>query len=161
VPPRIPQVLSRRGIPRDRFANALVEAVRLTGAGPGVSPRMQLRAPVTAQPGGRLRDAGGNTSLYLVVLSCLGMDVTVIDPLPYLEVEHLQIGELKDKTTLRRLELFEKLGIKIDRRDVFTVELAPEQYEVCCTFETIEHFSQSPKPVLKQMALPRMSGHLM
>jgi 2-polyprenyl-3-methyl-5-hydroxy-6-metoxy-1,4-benzoquinol methylase len=155
--PRISQILSRRGIARDRFEKALAQAVQLAGDEPWVSPRMQLCAAMTAKPGGSLCDAGGSTSMYLVVLACLDMEVTVIDPLPYLDVDHLRIGELREKT-LRRLELFEKLGIHIDRRDVFTVELAPDSYDVCCAFETIEHFSQSPKPVLAQLTKALVPG---
>jgi SAM-dependent methyltransferase len=65
-------------------------------------------------------------------------------------VDHLQVGDFKDKT-LRRIALFERLGIAIDRRDIFGMTLPPESCEVACAFETIEHFPQSPKPVLTQM----------
>jgi SAM-dependent methyltransferase len=148
--PRVSRILAERGIARERFERALAEAVRLAGDEAEVSARMQLCAALCAEPGGRLVDVGGSVSFYLVVLRQLGMEITVVDTLPYLEVEHLQIGGFKDKT-LRRIALFEKLGIAIDRRDAFSMTLPSESYDVACAFETIEHFPQSPKPVLAQM----------
>lgn len=148
--PRILRILSDHGISRDAFRKALAEAVRLAGDETQVSPRMQMCAALCAKPGGSLCDVGGSVSLYLVVLKSLGMDVTVVDTLPYLDVAHLQIGGFKDKT-LRRLDLFEKIGIRIDRQDAFAMTLPTDSFDVACAFETIEHFSQSPKPVLEEM----------
>jgi SAM-dependent methyltransferase len=155
--PRISGILAQRGMPRDRFEGALAQAVRLAGDEVEVSPRMQLCAALCAEPGARLVDVGGSVSLYLVVLQQLGMGITVVDTLPYLEVEHLQVGDFKDKT-LRRIELFEKLGIAIDRRDAFSMTLPADAYDVACAFETIEHFPQSPKPVLEEMRRSLIPG---
>ena len=57
------------------------------------------------------------------------MDITVVDTLPYLDVAHLQIGGFRDKT-LRRLDLFDKLGIAIARQDVFSASLPASRYDV-------------------------------
>jgi SAM-dependent methyltransferase len=148
--PRVSRILAERKVSRAHFEKALAEAVRLAGDEAAVSPRMQLCAALCAEPGARLIDVGGSISLYLVVLQALGMRITVVDTLPYLDVDHLQVGDFKDKT-LRRIALFERLGIAIDRRDIFEMELEPQSCEVTCAFETIEHFAQSPKPVLTQM----------
>lgn len=155
--PRVSRVLAERKIPRDLFERALADAVARAGDEAQVSPRMQLCAALVAEPGGRLCDVGGSVSLYLVVLKLIGMEVTVVDTLPYLDVAHLQIGGFRDKT-LRRLDLFDRLGIVIDRRDVFTAELPAERYDAVCAYETIEHFAQSPKPVLTRMTAALGAG---
>ena len=148
--PRVSRILAERGVSRERFAQALAEAARLAGDEAAVSTRMQLCAALCVQPGGRLLDVGGSVSLYLVVLHLLEMQVHIVDTLPYLEEEHLQKGGFKDKV-LRRLALFDRLGIVVDRQDVFQMELPAQSWDVACAFETIEHFSQSPKPVLTRM----------
>ena len=155
--PRVARVLSARNIDRAAFVAACAQAVAKAGDEAEVSPRMQLCAALVAEPGGALCDVGGSISLYLVVLKLMGMDITVVDTLPYLDVAHLQIGGFRDKT-LRRLDLFDKLGIAIDRQDVFAASLPASRFDVTCAYETIEHFPQSPKPVLENMVKALKAG---
>jgi hypothetical protein len=134
--PRVARVLSARNIDRAAFVAACREAVAKAGDEAEVSPRMQLCAALVVEPGGSLCDVGGSISLYLVALKLMGMDITVVDTLPYLDVAHLQIGGFRDKT-LRRLGLFDKLGITIDRQDIFSAALPAGRYDVTCAYETI------------------------
>lgn len=155
--PAVARVLRRRGIASADFRSACREALSLLGDQPAISARMQVAAALAAAPGGRLCDVGGSTSAYLVVAHALGTQVSVVDTLPYLDADPGTapgfVAEVR-----RRLELFDRLGIRIERQDVFATGLPPAAYDATAAFETIEHFAHSPKPVLAAMAASLKPG---
>jgi SAM-dependent methyltransferase len=145
--PTVERILRRRNIPVADFSAAVTEALRLLGDQSAISARMQIAAALSAHPGGRLCDVGGSTSAYLVVAHVLGTAVTVVDTLPYADDATPGFPD----EVRRRLELFDKLGITIQRSDIFVTPLSSATFDVAVAFETIEHFDHSPKPVLSAM----------
>lgn len=152
--PTVERILRRRRIDLSDFTTAVTETLRLLGDQPTISARMQIAAALAAQPGGRLCDVGGSTSAYLVVAHLLGTTVTVVDTLPYLD----DVGSDFPAEVRRRLELFDRLGIAIQRSDVFETPLPAEAFDAAVAFETIEHFDHSPKPVLASMVKALVPG---
>lgn len=145
--PTVERILRRRNISLSAFNAAMAETIRLLGDQPRISARMQIAAAQSAHPGGRLCDVGGSTSAYLVMAHVLGTAVTVVDTLPYLDDDSPGFPvEVR-----RRLALFDKLGIAIQRSDVFETPLPSAAFDVAVAYETIEHFDHSPKPVLTAM----------
>lgn len=152
--PTVERILRRRDISVTDFSAAVTEALRLLGDQKAISARMQIAAALASHPGGRLCDVGGSTSAYLVVAHVLGTAVTIVDTLPYLDDDIQGFPE----EVRRRLKLFDKLGIAIQRSDVFQTPLPAASFDVAVAFETIEHFDHSPKPVLTAMAEALVQG---
>lgn len=149
--PTLARVMRRRGIAPKAFSAACDEAVRLLGDQGPISARMQIAAALAAAPGGALCDVGGSVSAYLVVAHLLGTRVTVVDTLPYADDPAGSAPGFTEEVRAR-LRLFDRLGIAVERTDVFETPLPAAQYDVAVAFETIEHFAHSPKPVLAAMA---------
>ncbi|MCE4226101.1 class I SAM-dependent methyltransferase [Methylobacterium sp. C25] len=150
--PTVERILNKRGMARAAFESACAEACRMLGDQQDISARMQVSAALASAPGGRLCDVGGSISAYLVVCHVLGTEVTVVDTLPYAEPrEKERIQEIAEEVR-RRLELFDRIGIRIDRSDAYEMSLPADHFDAAVAFETMEHFPHSPKPVLDKMA---------
>lgn len=118
---------------------------------------MQIAASLAAAPGGRLCDVGGSTSAYLVVAHVLGTQVTVVDTLPYVDQDEAAAPGFSAEVR-RRMDLFDRIGIRIERADIYATGLPEAAYDAAVAFETIEHFPHSPKPVLTAMAASLKPG---
>ena len=95
-------------------------------------------------PRGSLCDIGGGIGLFSVGCAALGMNVTLIDDFA---------DEVNERYGPSILDLHREYGVKIAVSNVLESppQLEPTSLDAVTSFDVIEHFHHSPKPLLRSM----------
>ena len=104
-----------------------------------------------------LMDVGGGTSLFPVVLGASGIKTTVVD---WFETEWSSVSESFNREMLERV--FPQLGIRAIHADVVHDQgpFMPNSVDVITSFDSMEHWHDSPKATLHAMTRALRSGGL-
>jgi SAM-dependent methyltransferase len=95
-------------------------------------------------PSGRVADIGGGVGLFSVGAKVLGYDSVLVDD--FRDTVNHEHGD-------NALAPHRKHGVEVISRDVIAdgVELAPASFDAFTSFDSLEHWHHSPKPLLHQL----------
>jgi SAM-dependent methyltransferase len=101
--------------------------------------------------GARIADIGGGLGLFSPGCAALGMRATLVDD--FRDPGNLEIAQ-------EILRLHRRYGVEVIERDVISegVELPAESFEVITSFDSMEHWHNSPKRLFHQLAAALRPG---
>jgi SAM-dependent methyltransferase len=145
----------RVGLSQMELNDAFCEAAALYGdITVENSSRSRLAAALAFDRNGSVLDVGGYISIYPVVLKLLGMKVTVLDSYP-----QRRFGEFERDRILGVLDkVHRRVGIDVIEGDVYSTTVGSSSFSVVSAFEVIEHFVDSPRPILEKISDALVSG---
>lgn len=95
-------------------------------------------------PGGSIADIGGGIGLFSAGCASLGFEATLIDD--FADPVNATYGD-------EALDLHRSVGVKIESRDVIRdgLGLPPASMDIICTFDSMEHWHDSPKSLFAEV----------
>jgi 2-polyprenyl-3-methyl-5-hydroxy-6-metoxy-1,4-benzoquinol methylase len=147
--------LRRAGLQEAELEEAFADATSLYGNVPiENSLRSRMAAALAFTRNGSLFDVGAYINIYPVVLSLLGLTVTVLDN--YAQRRLSEAEREKIETVLDTV--YARAGIKVINENAYTAQIGLEEYDVVSAFEVLEHLVDSPRAVVENIYIALRHG---